>query len=140
MARKRIRDELRALRDALPGNRFQGGHDRHRVANRAIRFTLIVVGIGISLAGALTFWIPGPNFLVVLVGLAIVAAQWGFVARELDRLEVAARRWNQEAWHPYRHKRPVIVAAWLLFFSLVAVVGWLAWRHGWLPGWLPLVD
>ena len=136
---KGIRRELRTLRSTRPGTRFEGAHDRHRVDNRILRWSLIAIGIALVLVGALTFWIPGPNFVIVLGGLALVAAQWRFVARQLDRGEVSARRWNDEHWDPYPHKRRVIAFTWLIVAALVVTGVWVADRQGWLPGWVPLL-
>jgi hypothetical protein len=134
-----IRRELRAMREARPGTRFQRGHERQRIDNHIGRVVLICVGLGLILGGALTFWVPGPNFVIVFVGLAIVAAQWKAVASRLDRLEVAARRWNEEHWDPYPHKRRVLVLGWLVAAAVIALVVWLAHAQGWLPAWLPVI-
>lgn len=135
-----IRRELRRLREADPGTRFQGGHERHRVSNHVGRLLLICLGLGLVLGGILTFWLPGPQFVVILAGVAIVAAQWKAVARRIDRLEVRMRRWHEQRWEPYPHKRRVIVVTWLVVLLVVALVAWVLWRNGWLPGWLPAPD
>jgi uncharacterized membrane protein YfcA len=134
-----IRRELRELRESDPGTRFQGGHERHRVDNHVVRLLLICLGLGLALGGALTFWLPGPQFVVVLAGVAIVAAQWKAVARRIDRLEVRARRWHDERWDPYPHQRRVIASAVIAVLALVALVVWLLWRSDLLPAWLPFV-
>jgi Mn2+/Fe2+ NRAMP family transporter len=134
-----IKDELRTLREAQPGTRFERGHERHRVRNHVVRLLLICLGLGLALGGALTFWIPGPNFVIVLAGLAIVAAQWRAVARRLDRIEVALRRWNDERWDPYPHKRRVLVLGWLVAVLVIALAVYGAWRADWLPAWLPFI-
>ena len=134
-----FRREIRELKESRPGTRFQRGHERHKVDNRVGRLVIICIGLGLALGGALTFWVPGPNFVIVLAGHAIVAAQRKGVARQLDRVEVAGRRWNEERWDPYPHKRRVIVLGWLAFLALVALLGWVAWRNGWLPSWLPFI-
>ena len=97
-------------------------------------------GIAFTLAGALTFWVPGPNFVIVLLGLAIVAGQWRMAARALDRIEVALRRWNDEHWDPYPHKRRAIAIIWIVVVAVLAGAVWLAHRQGWLPSWLPYVS
>ena len=135
-----IRREWRQLRDSTPGTRFQGGADRHRVRNHVGRVALICLGLGLALGGVLTFWLPGPQFVVIFAGVAIVATQWKAVARRLDRLEVRLRRWNDERWDPYPHKRRVIAAAWIAVLAVVVLVGWLLWRNDLLPGWLPWID
>lgn len=139
MGLKGIRRELQALRTARPGTRFQRSHERHKVDNRVLRWSLIVFGIGVALVGALTFWIPGPNFVIVLTGLIIVAAQWRFVARQLDRGEVVARRLNDEHWDPYPHKRWLVFTTWLAVVTTACIVLWLASARGWIPAWVPIL-
>lgn len=139
MAFDGIRRELRQLRADRPGRRFERGHERQRADKRALRWFLIGLGIFLIFAGALTFWIPGPNFLIVFVGLALVAAQWRFVARQLDRGEVVAREWKAKHWEPYPHKRRVLLAAWLTFATVVATLVWVADQQGLLPGWFPFL-
>jgi hypothetical protein len=135
-----IRRELRALRESDPGSRFQGGHDRHRVGNHVGRLLLIGLGLALVLGGMLTFWLPGPQFVVILAGVAIIAAQWKAVASRLDRLEVWVRRWHDTRWEPYPHKRPVLAAIWIGVIAVVALVAWVAWSRDWLPAWLPGID
>jgi hypothetical protein len=84
--------------------------------------------------------VPGPNFVIVLLGLAIVAGQWRMAARALDRIEAALRRWNDEHWDPYPHKRRAIAIIWIVVVAVLAGAVWLAHRQGWLPGWLPYVS
>lgn len=128
---------MHALREAEPGTRFQAAHERLRFRRAVVRVTLICVGVTLAVAGAVTFWLPGPNFVLVFAGIAIVAGQWKLVARGLDRLEVAGRRWNDEVWDPYPHKRRVKAIVAFLFVVAVVLVALLADRQGWLPGWLP---
>lgn len=135
----RLRHELETLREATPGRRFEDAHERLRIRNSPVRLTVLGFGIVFTLAGALTFWIPGPNFVIVLVGLAIVAGQWRRAARVLDRIEVGIRRWNDEKWDPYPHKRRAIALIWFSVVVALAVIGWIAYRQGWLPGWIPFV-
>jgi hypothetical protein len=135
-----IRRELRTLRGSTPGARFERAHERHRVDNGVLRVLIIGLGLALILASAFTFWVPGPNFVIVLVGLAIVAAQWRAVATRLDRVEVAARRWHDEHWEPYPHKRRVLVLGWLTAVIVIALAVWFAWRQDWLPTWLPFTD
>ncbi len=140
MPRSRIMRAIDKVREAPPGRRFEDAHERQRIRRAPIRLTVLGFGIAFTLAGALTFWIPGPNFVIVLIGLAIVAGQWRVAARVLDRIEVALRRWNDERWDPYPHKRRAVVLIWLVVVAALASVGALAFRQGWLPGWLPFAD
>lgn len=130
---------LQAIREDEPGRRFEAGHERHRIDNHVVRITLIVVGAVLLVSAAVTFWVPGPNFVIVLAGLALVATQWRLVARLMDRGELAARRWHVQRWMPYSHKRRATVLMATAGLLVVALLAWLATARGWLPGWLPLV-
>jgi hypothetical protein len=139
MSRNRIQREVDTLRASAPGRRFEDAHERHRITNHAVRLTVLTVGLALAIAGAVTFWVPGPNFVIVFLGLAIVAGQWRLAARMFDRLEVALRRWNDERWDPYPHKRRVIAIAWVAVVATLVAVVWFANREGWVPGWVPLL-
>ena len=132
-----IRQELRKLRDAEPGERFEAGYERTKVDNRVLRTSLVVLGFVLMVTAAVTFWVPGPNFVLVLAGLALVGGQSRTVAKLMDRGEVAVRRWNDEHWDPYPHKKPVVALLWLAFAAAVVGLLLLADAQGWLPGWVP---
>lgn len=134
-----IRREITQLRRARPGARFEGGHERHRVGNHAVRLALITTGLALMLIGGATFWLPGPNFLIVLVGLVLVAGQWRLAAQWLDRGEVKLRELDERYWEPYPHKRRLLATLWAGGVTIVAVAVYVAYRQGWLPGWLPFV-
>lgn len=120
----RIRRELCALRDDAPGVRFEHGFDRTRVRNPAIRTGLVSLGFVLMATAAVTFFVPGPNFVLVLAGLALVTGQSRHGARLLDRLELGARRWRRRVWRPYTHKTAVIVLAVLVAAALAAGIAW----------------
>lgn len=107
-----------------------------------LRLAIIAIGLTMVTLGAATFWLPGPQVVVVLLGLALVAGQWRFIARALDRGELGLRRLRSERWEPLsaRRKRTAAGAAWLGFGGAVALVVAGAWSAGLLPTWLPLID
>lgn len=131
-----IKREVEELKAAEPGERFVSGYERTHVRNRLLRLVLIAVGFTLMFAAAATFWLPGPNFVLVLAGLALVGGQAKFVARAMDRGEVTGRRWNERVWEPYPHKRLLLTGITLLVLVAIALLGWLADERGWLPGWL----
>lgn len=139
-----LRRQLRLLRGAEPGTRFVGVFERTRVHNFAVRVALIVIGCACMLGAALTFWLPGPNWVLVLVGLGIICGQSYVVAHSLDRVEVAVRRWHHEQWEPYPHKAALMTALISVGLTLAAVACWFSWQREWIPHrwlqWLPLID
>jgi hypothetical protein len=131
---RRIRRELHDVRHAEPGKRFEEGFERTRVRNHVGRIALIAIGVALMLAAAATFVLPGPNFILVLAGLVLVAGQSRTVARWLDRAELAARTWHRETWQPWPHKRALKVVGAVLGGLIGATIAWYAWQRGWIPG------
>jgi hypothetical protein len=142
MALQRIRRELRTIREDRPGVRFEATHERHRIRNHAVRVTVIGLGCSLMVLAAATFWVPGPNFVIVLAGLALVAGQWRMVARLMDRGEVAARRWHLERWEPMPRwrQRIVLFVLWAAGGIFAMSMAYVSWRSGALPTWGPIPD
>lgn len=59
-----------------------------RIANDALGFTLLVAGVFLSLPG-----IPGPGLLVLLLGLGLLARNYGWAKRPLD----SAKKYYEKA-------------------------------------------
>ncbi|MBC7461346.1 MAG: hypothetical protein H7287_08285 [Thermoleophilia bacterium] len=137
----RIRRQLEQIRDAEPGTRFQAVFDRSFVRSSVMRVALLVVGTLLLLAAAVTFWLPGPNWMLVFLGLAIVCGQSHWVARTLDRGELGLRHWHDERWAPFRHKHALLTTLAILAIATAALIGWHAWQRGWIDtSRLPWVD
>lgn len=136
-----VRAALRRIRHDEPGRRFVAAHERLRISSSVLRIGTIALGIALMVAAAATFFLPGPNFVLVLAGLALIAGQWRAVAVLLDRAEVRGRRIRTERWETMsaRRRHGAIGVAWLLFVVAVGLVGLGAWRLGLLPAGLPLV-
>jgi hypothetical protein len=129
----RLKQAIDTLKEAAPGERFEGVYDRAHVRNYALRIAFIIVGLLLMVASAVTFWLPGPNFVLVLAGLAIIGGQSQFVARTMDRIEVAGRRWHTETWLPYPHKHALVGTLAAVAIALIALAAWYAWHRGWVP-------
>lgn len=142
MALESARGALHTLRTDRPGTRFAHAHEHFRIDNEALRIGAILLGVLLMAAAAATFWLPGPNFVLVLVGLALIAAQSTAVAGLLDRAELSGRRWHRDTWKqlPAWERRIGVALLWVAFLVAVLGVAALAWRLGLLPSWLPFVD
>jgi hypothetical protein len=126
---------LHRIRHDDPGQRFENVHERHRISHPVLRVLAILLGLMLMVAAAATFWLPGPNFVLVLAGLALVSAQWRLVARGLDRLEVTGRNLHERFWKPLgtKTRRLIALVLWLAFACacLAALMG--LWHLGVLP-------
>jgi len=91
-----IHEHWAQIRRSLPGRRFQSWyrrcreHDHDRPAHK--RVLQITFGVLIMLAGAVMLVTPGPGWLMIGVGAALLARESLFVARLLDRIEITLRR------------------------------------------------
>jgi hypothetical protein len=130
---QRMKEEWRRVRGDAPGRRFLNHHDRaksHRtlwkVAARSFFGGLLIV------VGVILWFIPGPGWPLVIIGLALWAGVSARASRLLDSSEVQARRaWQKvkNAWKrsPTWAKAAVIIAAGGALAAIAYVV-WLAWR------------
>lgn len=96
-----MKREWRAFKGDEPGKRFQDHHDRMQHRSAALRWGMPILGIVLLAAGLVLCFIPGPGTPLIVFGLAMIGARWGWLARQLDKAEVALRR-------KYRHAK-----AWL---------------------------
>ena len=92
-----MKGSSRRLKESKPGRRFQDHHHhRQRSSSGRHRFqvrifcvfggSLIVVGGIIAVPG------PGPGWLIILLGLWMLAGELLFFARFMDKVEVKLRR------------------------------------------------
>jgi putative transmembrane protein PGPGW len=79
----------RQLVNARPGRRFIRYHEH--VQKRA-SYLSMAVGIAVVVLGLLLSLTPGPGFVFVLLGAAILAGQSRSLARALDRFEIRLRK------------------------------------------------
>ena len=88
-----LRKQWKAVTEAPPGARF-----RHRYAWRKRQRAsplwkpfYILAGSALFVVGLILLFIPGPGFLVIFVGAAMVAQESLWVAGLLDAAEVKLR-------------------------------------------------
>ncbi|MFN2469562.1 MAG: PGPGW domain-containing protein [Gaiellaceae bacterium] len=103
--------------------RIRAQQERHRARSRVIRVPVAVVGFGLLLVGVALLVLPGPGWLVIALGLALLALEFAWAERILervvDRLEAASER----AARAGRLEKALAVAASIVFAgALVAAV------------------
>lgn len=89
---------------ALPaGERFRTTFERHQRTRRspARRIAFVAGGVLLIAAGLVALVAPGPGLVMIALGFLLVARESSRLARVLDRLELAARRW----WARHRPRR-----------------------------------
>lgn len=86
------------------------------------RVTIAVLGGAVVIIGAVLIPYPGPGWLIVFAGLAILATEFAFAERLLGRLRVFYERWLN--WLKRQH-RSVQIAVLCMTGLVVLVTVWL---------------
>lgn len=101
----RLRKQWRDLRKGKPGRRFQNRYygRKEQRSNPFTKLLYLVIGTLLTLAGIVLLPAPGPGFLVILVGAAMLAQESLLVARVCDWAEVKARSLLGRAQRAWKH-------------------------------------
>jgi hypothetical protein len=104
---QRLKRNWNALKRGRPGSRFEEQYERQqqtgsRGAGRVLR---IAAGVVLIPAGLFFLPAPGPGMLIIAVGAALIAREFRFAARGLDRVEVAGRRVAARARRAWSRRR-----------------------------------
>jgi uncharacterized protein (TIGR02611 family) len=113
----RVRDRVRAT----PGSRL------------VYRASVAVVGLAVAAGGLVLVPLPGPGWIIVFVGLAILASEFAWAQRLLDYVRDRVRAWTGWVMH-----RPiwVRVAIPLVTVGFVATATYLLIRLQGVPPWV----
>ncbi len=125
----RWKKRLRDFEAAPPGERFVRRYRaRKGSGSPAARIALVVFGLLLVVGGAVLLVIPGPGLLVIAFGGALVAQEFLWVAKALDRLELALRTLDRAGKRLWRHASTLARAAITAGAALCAAgAGYLAW-------------
>jgi hypothetical protein len=105
-AKKGLR-RWRLFRQIEPGHRFQTRFHKHRRSRERGetssygRVLNLVGGPALIVAGFAFLPTPGPSYIIIVIGLWMLAGEFLPLARFLDRAEVGIRRlgrWIKEFW------------------------------------------
>ena len=107
---------------------------RNPVARRAYRLAVGVLGAAIVVLGLVLLPAPGPGWLIIFAGLAVLASEFEWAQRLLD----FARR-RVHLWTEWTKRQNVVVRA-LVVLAIIAVVlavFWLLFLVSGVPGFFP---
>lgn len=94
-----------------------------------------IVGGLVLLVGIVTIPYPGPGWLIVFTGLAILATEFAWAQRILDYA-----KGKYDAWQDWLKRQPLVTR--VIFFVLTCVIVimtiWLLNGYGLLNNWLNL--
>lgn len=80
------------------------------------RSVVAVIGVSVTLVGVVFLVTPGPGWLVIFIGLGILATEFAWAERALLKAKMAALRARNQALDPARRR-------WLQAFAIALVVG-----------------
>lgn len=107
---------------------------RRPAALAAYRAVVFSVGIVLVIGGLVMVPLPGPGWLVVILGLAILASEFEPAQRVLDFVKAKVR-----AWERWVRSEPWWVQGFFALLTAAFVTGvvWVTLRISGVPTWLP---
>jgi uncharacterized protein (TIGR02611 family) len=109
---------------------------RNRTTNLLYRSAVAVIGTLVIIGGIILLPLPGPGWVIIFIGLGILASEFEWAARLLDFAKDKVRAWTLWVTRQSLLMRAAIGLGCLLIVAGV-VAGYLAWQG--VPTWLPWI-
>ncbi len=106
-----------------------------KTKRRLKRIAIGVTGGAVLIVGIIAIPYPGPGWLIVFTGLAILATEFAWARRVLD---IAKTKYDQ--WQHWLSRQSVLIKATIWTFTAIIVVLtiWLLNGYGLVNNWLNL--
>lgn len=122
---------------------FRRLHDRlhaNPVTGLATKVVVTIVGTAVILAGLVMMVAPGPGIVAIILGLAILATEWHWADRALDRARDYAHQAAEKAraMDPAVRRRRLVLTGVALLVVVAAVSAYVAvydWPDFAIGGW-----
>lgn len=98
--------------------------ERHLKRPRIVRFLVVLAGATVLLAGLVMFVTPGPALVVIPIGLAMLALEFAWAERMLERAIDRAEAAGRVAKETTRTQRIVTAVGVLLAAAAFAAWAW----------------
>ena len=109
--------------------KLEARREHHRDHSLVYRVVFGLAGVIVLLAGLVMLVTPGPAFVLIPIGLAMLSMEFAWAASALDKALEKAQAVQDKAGNTSRRQRVLrIVAGLLLLFSVVAASGY--WNVG----------
>jgi uncharacterized protein (TIGR02611 family) len=105
--------------------RLRDQRERHLERSRPVRWLFIVAGFTIFLGGVVMLVTPGPAFVLIPIGLAILSLEFAWAERALERSLEEAEKAKRRAAETTTTQRVLTGIATAL--AIGAVVAWAIW-------------
>ena len=106
--------------------RVRARQERHRQRNRIYRVAFAIAGFLVLLAGVVMLVTPGPGIPVIIIGLGMLALEFAWAERWLERFlekaEAAVEQVSQGS--PLQRAALVVVGAAAVIASIAIIILW----------------
>ncbi|HEV2712192.1 MAG TPA: PGPGW domain-containing protein [Gaiellaceae bacterium] len=104
--------------------RIRARKERHRERSRIVRIAFAIAGFVVLLAGVVMLFTPGPGWAVIVFALAILALEFAWAERALERVIDQMERASEQVTKGSPVRRAVVIAIGVLaaagFITLIA--------------------
>jgi len=104
--------------------RIEDRREQYEALPLPLRILIVLAGVTCLLAGLAMLVLPGPAFVVIPVGLAILSLQFAWAQSALERTVVQGAKAKERAKNTTRAQRLTSVA-----FGLAAAAAFAAWAY-----------
>jgi uncharacterized protein (TIGR02611 family) len=113
--------------------RIRARQERHRQRNRVVRAAFAVAGFAVLLLGVVMLFTPGPGWAVIVIGLGMLALEFAWAERLLERVIDQMERAADQVTKGSPVRRAGLIAAGVLVLAaLVAAI--VVWDIPFFPG------
>ena len=105
-------------------DRIENGRDRYEALPLPLRILVLLVGATVLLGGLAMLVLPGPAFIVIPIGLAILSLQFAWAQSALERAVMQGAKAKEKAANTTRAQRLTTVA-----IGLAAAAAFAAWAY-----------
>lgn len=113
--------------------RVRARQERHRERNRIYRVVFAAVGFVVLAAGVVMLVTPGPGIPVIIIGLGMLALEFAWAERWLERLLDIAEQAVDEVAHGSPLRRALILGAGAVAAAVIVVMV-IVWDIPYFPG------
>ncbi|MEO6956883.1 MAG: TIGR02611 family protein [Antricoccus sp.] len=132
-------DEPGLLDNIADKFKFRDKLEQRPALKTAYRIAVAIFGTAVTVVGLLLVPLPGPGWLIVIAGLAILASEFEWAHRILEFTKRQVKRWTGWIMRQQIWIRGVIALATLAFvYGVIVVMLHLTGVPTWIPAWVPL--
>lgn len=117
--------------------KVEAQRERHLRRSAPLRYATVLVGFLVFVGGIITLVTPGPAFILIPAGLAIMSLEFAWAARLLERSLVEADKAAERARRTTPRQRAITAALTTVAIVVAGLAVWYWAEHGdvWIVPW-----